>query len=200
MRPTILVAALGLCLSGCSADGDSGDPSVVFDKERAPSQNVKNGTAYDRADVDPGGAKKVVLPDTAIVRRTAEVGPIRRFMAKRLGFGGHPPEPVSIRDARKNMGCALKAEGDALLVATFGEWDSHIEGGADMKLVAVVPEGRAVEQRKGLSGEKSAGREWGGVYLTKPANAKGGYWYGPASPAGGWKAVPDEPDPDRTAR
>ena len=81
------------------------------------------------------------------------------------------------------MGCAAKADGDALVVATFGEWDSRIEGGADMTLVAVVPAGLAVEHRKELSGPKSAGRD--------PNEG---------SAAAGWKAVPDEPDPDRMAR
>jgi hypothetical protein len=66
------------------------------------------------------------------------------------------------------------------------QWDSHIEGGTRMRLVAVVPERLAVEQRGGLSGEDSAGREWDGVYLTRPADAKGGSWYGrPPLPAGG---------------
>jgi len=204
-RPNLLLtAAAAVALAGCTAAGDAGvpdarDPSLVFDKERAPSDQVENGTAYDRAAVEPGAAKKLVLPDTATVRRTTEGSSVRLFLAKHLGFGGHPPEPMSIRDARKNMGCAVKAEGDALVVATFGEFHT-IEGGASMKLVAVVPEGLAVEQRPGLSGHASAGREWHGTYLTKPADAKGGYWYGPASPADGWKGVPDEPDPDRTAR
>jgi hypothetical protein len=68
-----------------------------------------------------------------------------------------------------------------------------------MKLVAVVPDVCEVEQRKGLSGEDSSGREWDGHYLTKPKDAKDGYWYGPASPAEGWTAVPAVPDPERTA-
>jgi hypothetical protein len=89
---------------------------------------------------------------------------------------------MSIRDARKNMGCATKREGEDLVVATYGEWDSHIEGGAFMLVLAVVPEGVEVESRKGLSGTGSAAREWHSNYLSKPANAKGGYWYGPASP------------------
>ena len=121
-------------------------------------------------------------------------------MGKRLTYLGHPPEPMSIRSGRKNMGCAVKTEGGALVIATFGEWDSHIEGGAGLKLVAVVPAGLGVEQRTGLSGETSAARGRPGRNQTKPPDAKGGYWYAPATPADGWKAVPDQPDPNRTAR
>jgi hypothetical protein len=80
------------------------------------------------------------------------------------------------------MGCAVKTEGDALAVGIYGEWDSHIEGGADMKLVVVVAEGLAVEHRKGLSRDKSSC--WDRVA---------------GSMAAGWKAIPDEPDPERTA-
>ena len=86
-----------------------------------------------------------------------------------------------------------------LVLATFGEWDSQIEGGTRMRIVALVPLGVAVEQRAGLSGPYSAGREWHGQYLTKPKEVKEGYWYGPASPADGWTAIPDVPDPERRA-
>jgi hypothetical protein len=68
-------------------------------------------------------------------------------MAKTLSFGGHPPEPMSIHGARKTMGCAVRVEGDSLVVATYGEWASRKEGGAHMKLVAVIPDGVEVEQR-----------------------------------------------------
>jgi hypothetical protein len=206
VRPWIFVtAALGLGLVGCSAGGDPGepdpdDPSLVLDRQRAPNPNVENGTAYDRAAVDVGAARTVVLPDSATVRRDPAGGPVRLFMAKQLGFVGHPPAPMSIRDGRKNMGCAVRSEGDALVIATFGEWDSHIEGGAGMKLVAFVPKGVGVQRRAGLSGEKSAAREQHGAYVPGREDAKGGHWYGPAFPAPGWTAVPDEPDPDRTAR
>lgn len=190
----LLLIAFGLWLTGWRPNFDRGiDLSDRFGK-------VENGSAYDRAAIDIAGAKKIVLPHDAGVRRADEPGKIQFFMKKTLGFGGHPPERMSIRDARKNMGCAVKADGDDLLLATFGEWDSRIEGGTHMKLVAYVPEGIEVEQRKGLSGEDSAGQEWHGQYLTKPKDAKGGYWYGPASPSEGWEAVPDVPDPDRTAK
>jgi hypothetical protein len=92
---------------------------------------------------------------------------------------------MSIRGALKNIGCAVRVEDDTLVVATYGEWDSRIEGGAYMKVVAVIPDGLVVEQRKGLSGPDSAGHEWHDQYLTKPKDAKDGYWYGPAAPAKG---------------
>jgi len=161
---------------------------------------VENGSAYDRAAVNLGDAKKLVLPDDAVVRRTGVPGKVELFMKKTLAFGGYPPERMSIRGARKNLGCAVKVDGDSLVVATFGEWDSQIEGGTHMYLVALLPEGMELEQRKGLSGPESAGQQWSGQYLTKPNDAKDGYWYGPASPAVGWAAVSAAPDPDRTAK
>jgi hypothetical protein len=204
-RPVVVIwmlaalAALGtaggaLWLSGWRPNfDDSIELSDSFGK-------VENGSAYDRAAVDLGDAKKLILPHDAAVRRVREPGEVVYFMKKTLSFHGHPPEPMSVRDARKHMGCAVKREGDDLLLATFGEWDSHIEGGAHVKLVVYVPDGIDVEQRKGLSGGNSAARKWDGQYLTKPKDAKGGYWYGPASPSDGWAAVPDVPDPGRTAR
>jgi len=187
--------SVALFLTGCSADGDG---SLRIDG-RGPSDKVENGTAYDRATVDVGSAKRILLPDSATVRRTGDHGPVRLFMAKRLAFAGHPPQPMSIRDGRNNMGCAIKVEGDGLVIATFGEWN-NVEGGADIKLVAHVPATLAVEQRSDLSGVTSAARGWHGVDVSRLAEGKGGYWYGPSSPTTGWSAVPDEPDPDRTAR
>jgi hypothetical protein len=193
----LLTVAGGLWLTGWLPWGS--DPSIVLDEGHAPSQKVENGSAYDKAAIDLGAAKRVVLPDDAVVWRSAEAGKVGLFMQKTLAFHGHPPEQKSIRDARKNMGCSVKAEEGALVIATFGEWNSHIEGGAYMRMIAVLPEGLELEQRKGLSGEDSAGREWHGQWLTKSKDAKGGYWYGPASPAEGWTAIPDVPDNDRTA-
>jgi hypothetical protein len=60
-------------------------------------------------------------------------------------------------------------------------------------------EGIEVRRKANLSGPNSAGREWNGSYLTKPKEVKTGYWYGPASPATGWSAIPDVPDIKRRA-
>jgi hypothetical protein len=88
---------------------------------------------------------------------------------------------------------------DALVIATYGDLDSQSEGGTQVKLVAIVPDGVEVEQRKGLSGPERAGQERQGQKLTKPKDAKDGYWYGTASPAKGWTAIPTVPDADRSA-
>jgi hypothetical protein len=177
------------------------DPSIVVTEVRWTNglHRIENGDAFDQAALDIENYKKVVVPDTAVVRREGNANKLQVFMRKRMRFGGHPPESMSIRTARKNMGCAVKDEGGSLVLATFGEWDSHIEGGTNMALVVLVPEGVEVENRSDLSGEKSADREWHGDYLTKPKEVKEGWWYGPASPADGWKAVPDVPDHLRRA-
>jgi hypothetical protein len=198
---SILVAVVMIGYFLLRGTGQPDDPSIMMAEpfRTVHGRIVENGSAFDKAAVDIGTATRLVLPHDAVVRRQGEAGKVQFFMMKTLAFGGHPPEPMSIRDARKDMGCAVKTDGDALVITTFGEWDSHKEGGARMKLVVLVPEEVEIEQRNGLSGEGSAGREWHGQYLTKPKDAKGGYWYGPASPAEGWRAVPDVPDPDRTA-
>jgi hypothetical protein len=159
------------------------DPSVLIDETDQIDPKVENGTAFDRAIIDLGSTKKVVLPREATIHRGGEAGKIQLFMAKTLAFAGHPPEPMSIHSQRKSMGCAVRTERNALVVAIHGEWDSGIEGGARAKLVAVVPNGVEVDRRAGLSKPLDAGRAWNGLSL----------------PAEGWPAVPDVPDLERSA-
>jgi hypothetical protein len=169
--------------------------SIVLSRK---SGNVENGSAYDKAAIELGDCTKVVLPDDATVRQDGEAKKLQLYMKKTLGFGGHPPEAMSIKQVRNYMGCAVQVEKTALVIATFGEWDSHIEGGARMQVVFVVPKGIDVERRSKLSGESSiCSRAWEGGYLTKPVEVKEGYWYGPASPAEGWKAIKAVHDQER---
>jgi hypothetical protein len=115
----MLVVAGSLWLTG---SWPNLDPSIEVSERFGI---VENGSAYDRAAVDLGGAKTIVLPHDAIVRRAGEPGRVQLFMKKTMAFAGHPPEPMSIQGTRKNMGCAVKAEAEELLVATFGEGLSH---------------------------------------------------------------------------
>jgi hypothetical protein len=161
---------------------------------------VENGSIYDGAAIDLTPYKAVALPEAGAIQTAAQDGKLQIFMRKQFSFAGHPPESIYLRDVRKHMGCAVQADGDTLLVATFGEWDSHVEGGASMGLIFVVPDGIEVRRRADLSGPRSVGREWDGAYLTKPKEVTEGYWYGPASPATGWSRVPDVPDWKRRAR
>jgi hypothetical protein len=173
---------------------EQADRSIVLDEKWG---NVENGRAYDKAVFNLYKYTKIVLPDDASVGNGNGGEMLTIYMTKSLGFVGHPGEIMSIKIARNYMGCAVKVENDALVFATFGEWDSHIEGGASMSIRFVVPKGIKVEQRAKLSGEDSAGREWHGQYLSKPSEVKEGMWYGPATPANGWKGVPFVADPER---
>jgi hypothetical protein len=183
---------LSLLIASCNSRTEA-DRSLIFSEQ---FDNVENGSAFDKAIVEIGQHKKIIVPHTAAVRQDGDAGKLQIFMKKTLSFYGHLPESMSIRQARKNMGCAVQMEKDALVVATFGEWHSK-EGGADMKLLIVVPQGIEIEQRAGLSGVSSIGREWKGKYLTNPVEVKEGYWYGPATPGEGWEAIASVPDHER---
>src|SRR6266542_2567578 len=97
---------------------------------------VENGSAFDQAVVRPGVGGQC----------------LQIFMRKALAYRGQSAEPLGIRTTRNQMGCATKPEAGALAVATFGEWDSRIEGGASMGVVVLVPPGVEVGKRPGLSG------------------------------------------------
>ncbi len=181
--------------SDTTVQSPDSDPSIVF-SEWTVSPKVENGTAYDKASIYLGPAKKLIVPANATVRQDGEAGVVELLLGKTLSFGGHPPEPVSVRTVRAKMGCAVRLEGHALLVATYGVSNEvRTEGGAWMKVVVVVPEGFPVEQRKGLSGSKSPAPHDGGMPLS---HQKDGNWFGPAA-ADGWARVPTVPDPKHRA-
>ncbi len=149
---------------------------------------VENGSAFDQAAVELEGARKVIVPDTAVVRPGGDGQRLQIFMRKALAYRGQSAEPLGIRTTRNQMGCATRSEAGALAVATFGEWDSRIEGGASMGVVVLVPTGVEVEKRPGLSGPQEEDRVAHAHHPTRPKEVRAG-----------WTAVPDVPDPDRKA-
>jgi hypothetical protein len=115
------------------------------------------------------------------VRQDAPPGQIEIYLEKRMGYGGKPGRPLSIRDERRKMGCCWKSDGDRLLIATHGWWASK-EGGTGMELRVRVPPGLRVERRTFHDFPKGQG-------TARLADL------GP-----GWELIPDEPDPDWRAR
>jgi hypothetical protein len=177
-----------LAMVGCDQDSSQ----IVSTSQW--SEKVENGTVYDVATIDGQGVTKVVLPSNASVQKTPGTRSIQLFMAKELSFYGHPPVPISLRSVRAYMGCAIKRDGQALLVATYGEWSS-IEGGSSLRVLAVVPDGIEVVQRDGLAGKESLANQVPGLHRGGPE----GYWYATHVPAIGWTALPSKPDPKKTA-
>ena len=88
-----------------------------------------------------------------------------------------------------------------MTVATFGEWDSHIEGGADIKLIAVVPSGLTVERRNDLSGGKSAATrsKENETPRSDSTAISENDWWGRTSLADGWSELSTVPDRRQTA-
>jgi hypothetical protein len=187
--PLSLVACAAVLLAGCGGE----KPQVKVQAE--PPRLVENGTLYEVARADVHGAAKVVLPKDAIVRRTRAQEGVQLFMAKQLQFFGHPPGPINLHSAHAYLGCAIRKEGDALLVATYGEWGS-VDGGARVHLLALVPEGLPMERRGQLSGQQSLANHGAETSTAGPD----GYWYGATTPAKEWTALPSSPDPEKTAQ
>jgi hypothetical protein len=205
-----LLAGLGALSFGCSnqvppppvvaAIMEHQDESIVPDPRGAPDPKVQNGDIYDKAIIKAADIKTLIVPENAKVERAGAADAIELYVKKTQSFGGHPPEPMTLEAARKHMGCATKAENGKLTLATYGEFSTK-EGGAHMRLLLRVPAGLTVETQPKLSGPESSGqRKQDGAYLTKKADAREGYWYGPASAGTGWKAISLEPDPKRTAK
>ena len=194
LRCVFQIAAVAVTLlTSCNTPPKADQTFIV---EPSIDANVQNGTAFDHATVDIGSARRIVLPNNTTVRRGGQKGKLVLYMAKTLAFAGHPPVKIGLDNARKYMGCAYAREDDAIVIATFGEWDS-VTGGAVLRLIAVVPDGVEVELRKGLWGPYSEALQRNDPHR-KPVEVKD--WYGPPSPAPGWMPIPSTPDPDHTAK
>ncbi|MGE3853241.1 MAG: hypothetical protein AB7K09_15990 [Planctomycetota bacterium] len=166
------------------------DTSIRFG---SPFGNVHNGTADDAGTIDlPAGVITVAVPAGATITRGGER--IRVVAQKVLGFVGHPPSAMSIASARTCMGVATRVDDDGvLLVGTYGEWDSHIEGGAYIELALQIPVGVEVIQRDDLGGEASIAA--GPARFQVPGSSD--YWYAAVDAAPGWTRADLTPQPAR---
>jgi hypothetical protein len=97
---------------GCRGNDETrgnGDPSIVFSKYRGGDKNVVNGQAYDKATLEIGEYKCVVVPEEAKVEHDGPAGRIEFYEEKSLHFVGWAE--WSIIEERKRMGCASKGSG-----------------------------------------------------------------------------------------
>lgn len=177
--------------------------AMVIEKFTA-NPKVQNGTAYEMATMSLEGIKRLVAPGNAVVRHSGEKGVVRIHLAKMLMYAGHPPHVMNVESAKRYMGIAFKRVGDELHLATFGEWDSHIEGGASVGLEIIVPAGFQHEARTDYSGENSAAHEvepleFGGTLKVTPKEYTQGWW-GPVKPGPGWTSIQTDPDYDFLSR
>lgn len=176
------------------------DGSIVVDEQWSrPDRGITNGSVYDVATIDLAGFKTVRVPTGSQVTREAADGVAHLHMRKALFFVGYPPKPIDLLTARRAMGCAWKADGERLILGTFGEWDSQIEGGAAMSLLLVVPSSVSVEFADDLSGESSLAAEQDPDAWLKHGDAESRHWYSAGAPAFGWIPLPSTPDPSRRA-
>lgn len=163
---------------------------------------IVNGWAYEKGLLDTLDYESVTVPNSAIVRRGKNEGSITIFLEKEFGFVGHPPYQMHIRDARNYMGCAYKAEGKSVKIATYGEWE-NIEGAASIRMLFVIPKKLTLKKEEGLSGWNSIGHtddsEWF-MSMIDINEFQKCYWYGPISPAEGWTRIDTVPDAELTAR
>jgi hypothetical protein len=76
-RPCFTHARDSLVLgTSCNSTSGPSDPSIAV----TVNENVENCTAYDRVVVDLGNARKIVLPDTAVIRERGEAGKVQFYI------------------------------------------------------------------------------------------------------------------------
>jgi hypothetical protein len=190
---TLAIIASTLC--SCRSRSEE-DRSVLLRSVSHPHGVIlEHGSIFDQAVLDLGVHQRIVVPDTATIDRVKGGQQVRVYMKKTLDFDGFPGEPMTLRTARRNMGCAVKEDEKSLVLATFGEFDTK-EGGAEIECLLLVPEGIEVVRQSGLSGRESAGN---GGHRPSSERDTVGRWYGPTAPRAGWKELPARPDPERRA-
>lgn len=184
------------------------DNSIMVSSYRAVSDNVVNGSAFEKTVVSVSKGTVVLLPKRAQIYRDEEIDSIEIYTQKVLDFRGHPPHPMHIKDIKKYMGIAAKVRGDSLYLATYGEWVNG-DGRAYMRLSIIIPKDQLLIQDSSLSGEKSiaymAGNWWESAlsfieYFSalRSKQFQECYWYGKTTPKDGWTVLKSEPDTLRT--
>jgi hypothetical protein len=112
--------------------------------EPSADELVQNGTAYHCTNLElPEEVHEVRVPKFMVVKYHGEPGTMRIYLAKIMGYMGHPTRRMSITTAQDHMGLAIKTNGFRIEFSTFGGWGS-IEGGQEVGSALIVPPGTYV--------------------------------------------------------
>jgi hypothetical protein len=181
---------------------NTNDEGLIITKS-STNPSVVNGFSYEKATLQLPPNKSLVIPQEALVERKKQGDKVEIYLEKSLDFFGHPPSPMHIRDAREYMGIASREEKDAIFIATFGEWDSHVEGAASIRILLCVPEKVELKKAERLSGEESKAHfnedgSW--IKLIDSPQFKKCYWYGAITPKEGWNRIETQPDLEHRLR
>ncbi len=186
------IAVASLALGGPFTMAQTPEPGLTL-AGPAPSPKVTNGTAHERASLPADLQALVVPPSVRLVRLKALDRPAV-FTTKTLGFLGHPPEPMHIREARHYLGVAFQRVGRTLRLAPFGGLQTP-EGSACLQILLQVPETMKVTVDASLE-HRAQGK--GHLNFDDP-RLRTCWWYGPLDPAKGWTRLDMRLDPEATA-
>jgi len=176
--------------------GHVGDDRALWDVDKRIYILVENGDAYDRAILDAGDYKELIIPEgTATPIRSEESGKITLKMKKSLFTGMWPGKSMSIRQLRNTMGCAVKVENKKIVLGTYGHRINFYHGGSWMTIIIEIPKGIEIN-RSAENGSKNGSPLDPQQSLTRREDNNQGPWRLPEA-ADGWcriPAVPMSPD------
>ena len=186
--PSVMSATDEVCETSTSAE--------TYGQRSGVDPNVVNGSAFDCGAIELEQITTLIVPSEAVVRRTDRTRVVVVRARKNLNFAGHTGgRPINPGTARENMGSAWKRTGRTVRIGTYGEFNTHIEGGAWIDLHLEVPRGLKVDRSADLSGPWS---EAGALeYSERLAHGK---WHAPTTPRMNWHAFDEVPDPTGAGR
>jgi len=144
----------GIAFVGCHAGIKDG---IILKKDFSRS-GVQNGVAFDRAIIPVGQWKVIEVPASAQVTADINRSDVEIIMRKEQAYMiSRPVTDHTIYNARNNIGCVTKIEGDKLLIATFGEHVTQGQGTLFVTLSIAIPANLKIERSELLEGRNSIG-------------------------------------------
>lgn len=157
---------------------------------------VTNGTAFDRATIDMGECRWIMVPSKTEVEFAEEPGRLTLMMKKEMSIMGHPPKRITIDEVRQKIGCAYRKHDGKILVGKFGEFDSGGEGGEFVSLKVRVPRGTVIERNDDLELPSCSGARTSPLVLHQEGKD---LWCSVEGSSERWTPVIGEPDKEAFA-